>query len=79
MKQCSGVGSRGCVHLVGGLQLLGLHLPQDVVRRAERPHLGVADLDVGRQADEPQAVAVAQEALGPQLGYGGVLPGYLLG
>lgn len=67
------------MYLVGGLQFLRLHLPEDVVGGAKCPHLGVAHLHVRWQTDEPQAVAVTEQALGPQLGDGGVLLGYLLG
>lgn len=66
-------------NLIRGLQFLGLHFPEDVVGGAERPHLGVAHFDVRRQADEPQAVTVPEQALGPQLGDGGVLLRNLLG
>lgn len=68
----------GAPDLVGGLQFLRLHFPEDVVGGAESPHLGVAHLDIRRQTDEPQAVAVPEQALGPQLGDGGVLLGDLL-
>lgn len=65
--------------LIRGLQLLCLHLPEDVVGGAKCPYLGVANLHVSGQTDEPQAVAVTEQALGPQLGDGRVLLGYLLG
>ncbi len=67
------------MYLVRGLQFLCLHLPEDVVGRAKRSDLGVAHFDVRRQTDEPQAVAVTEQALGPQLGDGRVLLGYFLG
>lgn len=67
----------GC-HLIGRLQFLGLHLPEDVVGGAKGAHLGVADFDVGWQADEPEAVAVAEQARGPQLGHARVLLSDLL-
>lgn len=67
------------MYLVRGLQFLCLHLPEDVVGGAKCPHLGVAHLHVCWQTDEPQAVAVTEQALGPQLGDGRVLLGYLLG
>lgn len=71
--------SEQLIYLVRGLQLLGLHLPEDIVGGAEGPHLGVAHLHVCWQADEPQAIAVTEQALGPQLGDGGVLLGFLMG
>lgn len=55
------------IYLVRGLQFLCLHLPEDVVGGAQRPHLGVAHLHVRWQTDEPQTVAVTEQALGPQL------------
>lgn len=54
-------------HLIWSLQLLVLHLPQHIVSCAQRPNLGVAATDEARQADEPQAVAVTQQTLGPHL------------
>lgn len=71
--------SEQLTYLIRGLQLLGLHLPEDVVGGAESPHLGVAHLHICWQADEPQAVAVTEQALGPQLGDGGVLLGFFMG
>ena len=65
-------------YLVWGLQLVVLHLPEQVVGGAQSPHLGVAGADQRRQADEPQAVAVAQQAPGPQLGHGRLGFGHLL-
>lgn len=58
------------MYLVGGLQFLSLHLPKDIVGSAKRPHLGVAHLHVCWQTDEPQAIAVTEQALGPHLGDG---------
>lgn len=55
------------MYLIRGLQFLCLHLPEDVVGSAKRPHLGVAHLYVCRQTNEPQTVAVTEQALGPQL------------
>lgn len=66
-------------YLVGWLQLLSLHLPEDVVGGAKRPHLRVAHLHVCWQTDKPQAVAMTEQALGPHLGDGRILLGYLLG
>jgi len=66
-------------YLIGSLQLVVLHLPQQVVGRAQRPYLGVAGGDQRRQADEPQAVAVAQQTPRPHLGHGRVALGHLLG
>lgn len=63
----------GVQNLVGGLQFLRLHFPEDVVGGAKSPHLGVAHFDIRWQTDEPQAVTVPEQALGPQLGNGGVL------
>lgn len=71
-------GPERLTYLVWRLQFLGLHLPEDVVGGAKRAHLGVAHLHVRWQTDEPQAVAVTEEALGPQLGDGRVLLGDLL-
>lgn len=68
----------GVQNLVRGLQLLRLHLPEDVVGGAKSPNLGVAHFDISWQTDEPQAVTVPEQALGPQLGDGGVLLGDLL-
>lgn len=67
------------MYLVWWLQFLSLHLPQDVVGGAKCPNFGVTHLHVRWQTDEPQAVAVTEQALGPHLGDGRVLLGYLLG
>lgn len=56
-------------HLIWSLQLLVLHLPQHVVSCAQCPNFRVAAADKPREADEPQAVAVAQETLRPHLGH----------
>lgn len=66
------------MYLIRRLQLLCLHLPENVVGGAKRPNLGVTHLDVSRQTDEPQAVAVTEQALGPKLRDGRVLLGNLL-
>ena len=67
------------MYLIGGLQLLCLHLPEDIVGSAKCSHFGVTHFHVCRQTDEPQAVAVTEQALGPQLRDGRVLLSYLLG
>lgn len=48
------------MYLIRRLQLLCLHLPEDVVGSAECPHFRVAHLYVSWQTDEPQAVAVTE-------------------
>ena len=65
-------------YLIGSLQLLLLHLPQHVVSRAQSAHFRVTGPDKSRQADEPEAVAMTQQTLGPHLRHGGVGLGHPL-
>lgn len=66
------------VYLVRWLQLLVLHHPQDIVGGSECPDLRVARCYIGWQADEPQAMAMAQQTLGPHVWYGRVCLGHAL-
>lgn len=54
-------------HLIWSLQLLVLHPPQYIVSCAQSSHLRVARPHKPRQADEPEAVTVTQQTLGPHL------------
>lgn len=50
-----------------------MHFLEHVIGSSESPDFGVADFDVGREADEPKAVAVTEQTPGPHLGDGGIL------
>lgn len=65
-------------NLVWSLQLLVLHHPQHVISCAQSSHLRVAVSDKRRQADEPQAIAVAKQTLRPHLRHRRICFGHLL-
>lgn len=58
------------LYLIQHLHLSGPHLQEDVVRLLHGAALGLGESQRCRQADEPQAVAVAEQAAGPQLRVG---------
>ncbi len=66
-------------YLVRGMQLFVLHISQHVVSIMQRPHLWVASADICGQADEPQAVTMPEQTLGPHLWDGGVRLSHPLG
>ncbi len=66
-------------YLIRGLQLFVLHVSQHVVSSMQRPHLWVAGADIRGQADEPQAVTIPEQTLGPHLWDGGVRLSHPLG
>lgn len=59
-------------YLIRGLQLFVLHVSQHVVRSMQRSHLRMASADISGEADEPQAVTMPEQTLGPHLWDGGV-------
>lgn len=66
-------------HLVWEHHLACLHVLEDLVGSVQGAHLGALCPDKGGQVNEPEAVAVAQQALGPHVGHRGVLLRALLG
>lgn len=71
--------TRSASHLVRQHHLAVLHVFEDVVRRVQRAHLGALRPDEGGQVDEPEAVTVTQQALGPHVRHRRVLLSSLLG
>lgn len=65
-------------YLVRRVDFLDMHLPQHIISGAQCSHFRVADFNIRRQADEPQAIAMPQQTSGPHLGDGWVLSGYFM-
>ena len=63
---CWGRELHGMLYLIQNLHLGHAHLQQDVVGLLHGAGLGLGQAHAGRQADEPQAVAVAEQAARPQ-------------
>lgn len=64
--------------LVGQHHLPRLHVFEDLVGGVQRADLSALRLNERGQVDEPQAVAVTQQALGPHVRHRRVLLGLLL-
>lgn len=67
------------LYLIRRLQLFVLHVSQHVVSSMQCPHFRVAGADIRRQADEPQAVTMPEQTLGPHLWDWGVCLRHPLG
>lgn len=69
-KQIQTQGTSTAPYLIQNLHLVAPHYQQDVVCLVHGATLGLSQSHSCWQADEPQAVAVAEQAAGPQLRVG---------